>query len=454
MKLRTTGGSLLAVFLVFLVLVAWATPSPVNGQDVRARDLGVSLGILPPAPLNAITDVEGVEVGHATIIEGEGLLQVGEGPARTGVTAVFSRGRTSGDTAFAGWFAFNGNGEMTGSHWIEESGLLTTPVLITDTHSVGVARDASIEWMLEHRGEIEWALPVVAETFGFPLNDVNGFHVKREHVFEALDAATGGPVPEGNVGGGTGMVCFNFKGGIGTASRKLPERWGGWTVGVLVQCNYGWKRLLRVDGVPVGRQIERPTTCVAMPRGRWPERLLNSGGLRAQGDPWMPCPEHRQEGSGPPSDGSGAGTAAADRPLTEGYGERSGRGSIIAVVATDAPLLPIQLKRITRRVATGLGRLGDPGANGSGDFYLAFSTGNAGLAREEGVTDLEYVPNAELSPLFLATAEAAEEAVVNALVAAETMEGADRIRIRELPHDRLREILSESGQAPDAAGDP
>lgn len=439
-----SGWIRLAGILGLTVLSPTIPDQAVLGQDSpRARDLGVSLGILPPAPLNAITDVEGVEVGHATIIEGDGLLEVGEGPARTGVTAVFPRGRTSGDTAFAGWFAFNGNGEMTGAHWIEESGLLTTPVLITDTHSVGVVRDATIAWMLEHRGGFRWSLPVVAETFGSPLNDVNGFHVKRKHVFEALDAATGGPVAEGNVGGGTGMVCFNFKGGVGTASRKLPERWGGWTVGVLVQCNYGWKRLLRIDGVPVGREIERPTSCIAMPRDQWPERFLKSGGIRPQGDPWVPCPEYREANTGSPGDG----TVDVYRPPGEGDGGRSGRGSIIAVVATDAPLLPTQLKRIARRVATGLGRLGDPGASGSGDLYLAFSTANRGVAVEEGVAGLEYVPNPEISPLFLATAEAAEEAVVNALVSAETMEGADRIRVRELPHDRLREILAEHGRA-------
>jgi L-aminopeptidase/D-esterase-like protein len=352
----------------------------------RARDLGVPFDGTP-GPLNAITDVAGVEVGHTTLISGEGKLQVGVGPVRTGVTAILPRGKASSDPVFAAWFSLNGNGEMTGTTWVEESGFLEGPVAITNTHSVGVVRDAVIAWRVK-RGqpadsEYWWSLPVVGETWDGYLNDINGFHVKPEHVFQALESARPGPVPEGNVGGGTGMVCHEFKGGIGTASRRLDAKVGGYTVGVLVQCNYGLRDQLRIAGVPVGREIR--------------DHLVYS-----------------QE-----------------------------NGSIIVVVATDAPLLPHQLKRLARRVSLGLGRNGSVSGNGSGDIFLAFSTANPGAAQTTGLRSLSMVPNDQMGPLFEATVEATEEAVVNALVAAETMTGADNHTAIALPHDRLREVLKK-----------
>jgi L-aminopeptidase/D-esterase-like protein len=379
---KTEAWLFLVVFLVSLLpaLAATAQTKP------RARDLGVPFDGAP-GPLNAITDVAGVEVGHSTLIVGTGALQVGVGPVRTGVTAIFPRGKDSSDLVFAGWFSLNGNGEMTGTTWVEESGFLEGPILITNTHSVGVARDAVIAWGIE-RGRLKqpWSLPVVAETWDGHLNDINGFHVRPEHVFEALDAARSGPVVEGNVGGGTGMICHEFKGGIGTASRKLSEKDGGYTVGVLVQCNYGLRRLFRVAGVPVGREI--------------PDHLV-----------W-----------------------------------EAETGSIIIVVATDAPLLSHQLKRLTRRAALGLARNGSVAGNGSGDIFIAFSTANPGAAAPTGLASLAMLPNDEMNPLFEATVEATEEAVINALVAAETMTGADDHQVIALPHDRLQQVLEKYGR--------
>ena len=371
----------LAVGILLLFSVAALSQS-----KPRARDLGVPFDGTP-GPLNAITDVAGVEVGHTTLIAGEGKLQVGAGPVRTGVTAVLPRGKASSDPVFAGWFSLNGNGEMTGTTWVEESGFLEGPVMITNTHSVGVVRDAVIAWRVK-RGQPQdseywWSLPVVAETWDGYLNDVNGFHVKPEHVFQALESARAGAVPEGNVGGGTGMVCHEFKGGIGTASRKLGAKQGGYTVGVLVQCNYGLRDQLRIAGVPVGREIR--------------DHLVYS-----------------QE-----------------------------NGSIIVVVATDAPLLPHQLKRLARRVSLGLGRMGSVSGNGSGDIFIAFSTANPGAAQTSGLRSLSMVPNDQMGGLFAATVEATEEAVVNALVAAETMTGAGNHTVIALPHDRLREVLKK-----------
>ena len=352
----------------------------------RARDLGVPFDGTP-GPLNAITDVAGVEVGHTTLIAGEGKLQVGAGPVRTGVTAVLPRGKASSDPVFAGWFSLNGNGEMTGTTWVEESGFLEGPVMITNTHSVGVVRDAVIAWRVKQGrpadSEYWWSLPVVAETWDGYLNDVNGFHVKPEHVFQALESARAGAVPEGNVGGGTGMVCHEFKGGIGTASRKLGAKAGGYTVGVLVQCNYGLRDQLRIAGVPVGREIR--------------DHLVYS-----------------QE-----------------------------NGSIIVVVATDAPLLPHQLKRLARRVSLGLGRMGSVSGNGSGDIFIAFSTANPGAAQSTGLRSASMVSHEQIGGLFTAAVEATEEAVVNALVAAETMTGAGDHTVIALPHDRLREALKK-----------
>ncbi|HXE76257.1 MAG TPA: P1 family peptidase [Candidatus Xenobia bacterium] len=372
-------GSLCRVSLLVVCVVAsaWA------GDKPRARALGIPFDGTP-GPLNAITDVAGVEVGHSTIIRGEGKLEVGVGPVRTGVTAIFPRGKKSPEPVFAGWFSLNGNGEMTGTTWVEESGFLEGPVLITNTHSVGVVRDATIAWQLRQGPTAQpWSLPVVAETWDGYLNDINGFHVKPEHVFEALDSARSGPVAEGNVGGGTGMICHEFKGGIGTASRKLSEKDGGYTVGVLVQCNYGLRRHLRIAGVPVGREIR--------------EQLV-----------------YEQD-----------------------------TGSIIIVVATDAPLLPHQLKRLARRAALGLARNGSISGNSSGDIFIAFSTANAGASQPTGLPKLTMVPNDTISPLFEATVEATEEAIVNALVAAETMTGADDHKVIALPHGRLREVLKK-----------
>jgi len=350
----------------------------------RARDLGVPFDGTP-GPLNAITDVRGVEVGHTTLISGEGTLKVGVGPVRTGVTAVLPRGKNSKDAVFAGYFSLNGNGEMTGTHWVDDSGFLDGPVMITNTHSVGIVRDAVIAWRVKHAGLDQegyfWSLPVVAETWDGELNDINGFHVTAEDTIHALDSAAGGPVAEGNVGGGTGMVCNEFKGGIGSSSRKLDEKFGGYTVGVLVQCNYGWRNQLRIAGVPVGREI------------------------------------------------------------TENATRNDDIGSIIVVVATDAPLLPMQLKRIAKRVPLGLGRLGSFSGDGSGDLFIAFSTANPGAAEGKGVRNLQMLPNESMNPLFLATVQATEEAVVNAMVAAETMTGINNNKVIGLPHDKLQEVL-------------
>ncbi|MCI0706522.1 MAG: P1 family peptidase [Ignavibacteriae bacterium] len=355
-------------------------------QKPRARDLGVPFDG-QPGKLNAITDVAGVEVGHSTIIEGNGKLVVGKGPARTGVTAILPRGKTSNEQCFAAWFTLNGNGEMTGTTWVEESGLLDGPVMITNTHSVGVVHDAVIAWQIERQKKTQqlWSLPVIAETWDGFLNDINGFHVKPKHVYEALDNAKTGAVAEGNVGGGTGMVVHGFKGGIGTASRKLTDEQGGYTVGVLVQGNYGGRRHMRIAGVPVGKEI--------------PDLLPTRGNL---GDD---------------------------------------TGSIIVVVATDAPLLPHQMKRVVKRVALGIGIMGGVGGNSSGDIFIAFSTANAAAGASSSTVKLDMLPNERINPLFEATVQATEEAIVNALVAAETMVGRDGNTVYALPHDRLREVL-------------
>jgi D-aminopeptidase len=363
-----------------LTLVAQAQTKP------RARDLGVPFDGTPGA-FNAITDVKGVEVGETTLISGSGKLKVGVGPVRTGVTAVLPRGKDSTDPVFAGWFTLNGNGEMTGTTWVEDSGFLDGPVMITNTHSVGVVRDAVIAWRVRKFPPDQegywWSLPVVAETWDGELNDINGFHVKPEDAWHALDTAHGGPIEEGNVGGGTGMICNEFKGGIGTASRVLSAKEGGYTVGVLVQCNYGRRDQLRIAGVPVGREI--------------PEHALRTTDV----------------------------------------------GSIIVVVATDAPLIPTQLRRVARKVSLGLGRDGSYSGDGSGDIFIAFSTANPGTADIHGVRDLKMLPNDRLDPIFLATVQATEEAVINAMVAAQTMKGINDREVVALPHDRLREILKK-----------
>src|SRR5881296_49754 len=367
---------------------------PAQGRP-RARDLGVPFDGTP-GPLNAITDVAGVTVGHSTIIRGQGKLVVGQGPVRTGVTAVFPRGPTNGDPVFGGWFTLNGNGEMTGTTWLDESGFLAGPVMITNTHSVGVVRDAVIEWLVRKGFEFDWSLPIVAETWDGALNDINGFHVTKQHAFAALDSARGGPVAEGNVGGGTGMICNQFKGGIGTASRRLEPRDGGYTVGVLVQCNYGRRRPLRIAGVPVGHEITDLT----------------------------PCRE--------PCRGPRSGLPVAIPPDF---------GSIIIVVATDAPLLSHQLKRLAKRAALGVGRMGGVAGNSSGDIFIAFSTANPRASRDSGLAQVAMISNDQITPLFEATVQATEEAIINAMLAAQTMTGADDVTVYALPHDRLREIL-------------
>jgi D-aminopeptidase len=381
------------LFLVFLLVPAISPAQQETTKKPRARDLGVPFDGMP-GKLNAITDVNGVLVGHTTLISGEGKLQIGKGPVRTGVTAILPRGKDSmNDAVFAGWFSQNGNGEMTGTSWVEESGFLEGPVMITNTHSVGVVRDAVIRWRVSH-GQPDptgywWSLPVVAETWDGWLNDINGFHVKPENAFHAIDSAHDGPVDEGSVGGGTGMICNEFKGGIGTSSRKLALKSGGYTVGVLVQCNYGRRSNLRVAGVPVGMEISED-----------------------------------------------AAYAAAPFDETE-------RGSIIVVVATDAPLLPQQLKRLARRVSLGLGRDGSTSGNGSGDIFIAFSTANPRAEGSKAVVDVKMVPNDSLDPIFAATVQATEEAIINAMVAAETMNGIENHQVIALPHDRLRAVLKK-----------
>lgn len=358
-------------------------------NKTRARDLGIPFEGTP-GKYNAITDVAGVEVGYKTLIEGKGKLVVGKGPVRTGVTAIFPKGKGSLDRVFAAWFTLNGNGEMTGTTWVDESGGLGSPVLITNTHSVGVVRDAVIEWYSkkvkgsDYSGDI--SLPVVAETWDGFLNDINGFHVTKEHVFEAMESAASGPIREGNVGGGTGMIAHGFKGGTGTASRKLDAMKGGYTVGVLVQANYGSRSLLSIAGVPVGKEITD----------------------------LMPVDKEDKD-----------------------------QGSIIVVVATDAPLLPHQLERIVKRVSLGIGVMGGRGGNSSGDIFIAFSTANPEVSKNEGIAHLEMLPNDMITPLFEATASATEEAIVNAMIAAETMEGVNGNKVYAIPHDRLIQVLKK-----------
>jgi L-aminopeptidase/D-esterase-like protein len=384
----------LAVGGLALVVAASAV---VSGQRApRARDLGVPFEGTPGRE-NAITDVAGVMVGHSTIVSGEGPLKVGQGPVRTGVTAVLPRGRESmARPSFAGWYSQNGNGEMTGTTWVEESGFLEGPVMITNTHSVGVVRDAVIQWRIKS-GPADasgywWSLPVVAETYDGALNDINGFHVKEKHAFEALDSATGGPVREGNVGGGTGMIAYGFKGGIGTSSRVVTVEGATYTVGVLVQANFGRRPQLMVAGVPVGKEIPVPPTQAAI---------------------------------------------VPDDPV------RGDLGSIIIVVGTDAPLLPHQLKRLARRATLGMARTGGLSGNGSGDIFIAFSTANPDAFKASGLASLQMVSNEQISGIFDATAWATEEAIINAMVAAETMTGANGRRVERLPHDGLRAALKK-----------
>jgi D-aminopeptidase len=384
---------------------------------VRARDLGIVIGDGRPGPANSITDVAGVRVGHATIVRGDGPLVVGEGPVRTGVTMIVPHdGDVFTEPVFAGGHTLNGNGELTGLEWIREAGSLTGPIGITNTHSVGVVRDAIIRDAVRRMpfGTSYWALPVAGETWDGLLNDIDGFHVTAEHVHEALAAADGGPVAEGNVGGGTGMVCHEFKGGIGTSSRVVDAAWGGFTVGVLVQANYGRRARLRVDGVPVGEAIS----------------------VRDVPSPYTGNEEEEDGEAAPPP----------------------GSGSIIVIVATDAPLLPIQCSRLAQRAGLGIGRMGGTGAPSSGDLFLCFATGNRSLPRTSFradprlTADIRALNDFAIGALFDAVIEATEESILNALVAARTMTGRDGITAHALPHDRLIETMTRFGRPPEASG--
>jgi D-aminopeptidase len=368
-----------------LLIVAAGAVAASAQVKPRARAAGIKLEGTP-GPMNAITDVSGVEVGHATIISGSDV--------RTGVTAVWPRGKRSNDPVFGGFFSQNGNGDMTGTHWLEESGFLDGPVLITNTHSVGVVRDAYLAWLVTNKrtpGTNVFAggyftYPIVAETYDGFLNDINGFHVKPQHAVAALESAAAGPVAEGNTGGGTGMICYGFKGGIGTSSRRLQN---GKTVGVLVQCNCGAQRQLRIGGLPVGEELVDPPA------------------------------------------------ASAGRPY------REDTGSIIIVVATDTPLLPHQTKRLARRATMGLARTGSTSGNGSGDIFIAFSTANPNAAATAATVNVAMTSNDALGPVFEAVVQATEEAILNAMLAAETMTGLSGHRVAALPNDRLREILKK-----------
>ncbi|WP_421796152.1 P1 family peptidase [Haliscomenobacter sp.] len=369
----------------------------VQAQKPRARDIGIPFEGTP-GPYNAITDVKGVEVGYSTIISGQGENIRGKGPVRTGVTAILPRGRVN-NPVYANWYSLNGNGEMTGTTWITESGFLETPLMITNTNSVGVVRDAVLKWFVDHHWYQEdfwYTYPVVAETYDGFLNDIYGFHVKESHAYAALDSAKTGPIKEGNVGGGTGMMCLGFKGGTGTASRIVKVADSTYTLGVLVQSNFGSKKHFRIAGVPIGQLLKD---------------TLNYEFKKA--------PQHYR---------------------------KPGDGSIIVVVATDAPLLPHQLKRIAARVPLGIGIVGGRGENGSGDIFLAFSTGNPGAFQREKFSKIVELPNDEINPLFDATVQAVEEAIINAMVAAETMEGINGNKAYALPHKKVMELLRKYGR--------
>jgi D-aminopeptidase len=392
MNLTPRLFALVLLFALPLLQAREPQTSPPTSPAIRARALGIPFDGTPGA-INAITDVTGVEVGYTTLISGEGKLEVGKGPVRTGVTAILPRGRDSfDDPVYAGYFSLNGNGEMTGTAWVEESGFLEGPVMITNTHSVGVVRDTTIAWRVAQGGPdptgFSWSLPVVAETWDGYLNDINGFHIKPEHVVNALDTAKNGPIAEGSVGGGTGMICFEFKGGTGTASRVLEKKNGGYVVGALVQANCGRRAQLTIAGVPVGKE------------------------------------------------------------LTENAVFSQEAGSIIIVIATDAPLLPHQLKRVARRASLGLARTGSVSGNGSGDLFLAFSTANAHAADPAAPThSVATVPNDRMDPIFDATVQAVEEAIINALVANQSMIGRDNHHVDALPHERLRALLGKYNRA-------
>ena len=393
-------------------VIALGVPASVSGNDsIRARDLGVPFAGIP-GPLNAITDVKGVEVGQVTLIEGSGTLEVGKGPIRTGVTAILPRGKNSTSPVFGGWFTLNGSGEMTGTTWIEERGLIDGPILITNTHSVGVVRDAAVSWMVDKDWPADWHAPVVAETYDGGLNDINGFHVTKAHALEALSKAKGDKVVEGVVGGGTGMICNGFKGGIGTASRQYQVGEQTYTLGVLVQCNYNWSRGdLKIAGKAVGKRLKADPNC-----------FIDSSIERHFGD-YLPYCDSL--------------TVASSQP------DYARDGSIIIIIATDAPLLPHQLRRVAKRPSLALGRLGTISNDGSGDIFLAFSTASNERLSENEISSVNMFPNNHLSMVFRATVEATEEAIINAMVAADTVIGINGLRIVAIPHDELKAIMLE-----------
>ena len=375
---------------IILLLLVYCT---MYAQKPRARDIKIPFDGTP-GKFNAITDVKGVEVGYSTIISGQGKNIRGKGPVRTGVTAILPRGRNN-NPVYANWYTLNGNGEMTGTTWVTESGFLEGPVMITNTNSVGVVRDAVLKWYIKkgwYKEDFWYTYPVVAETYDGFLNDIYGFHVKEENAYEALDGAKSGYIKEGNVGGGTGMMCLGFKGGSGTASRVIKIKDSTYTVGVFVQSNFGRKNNLLIAGVPVGKELI--------------DTLNNE--LKAP-------PSYRQEGD----------------------------GSIIVVVATDAPLLPHQLKRIAQRVSLGIGIVGGQGTNGSGDIFIAFSTANPTAFQRTNFTKVDVLPNDEINPLFEATVQATEEAIINAMVAAETMEGINGNKSYAMPHTSVIDLLKK-----------
>lgn len=378
--------------LLFLPIVLLYAPCFVHAQKPRARDIGIPFDGTP-GKFNAITDVKGVEVGYSTIISGEGTNVRGKGPVRTGVTAILPRGRNN-NPVYANWYALNGNGEMTGTTWITESGFLEGPVMITNTNSVGVVRDAVLKWYVKtgfYKEDFWYTYPVVAETYDGFLNDIYGFHVQEKHAWEALDGARTGRIQEGNVGGGTGMMCLGFKGGTGTASRMIKVKDSTYTVGVLVQSNFGAKQLLTVAGVPVGQELKDTVSVKFV------------------------APPNYQPGD----------------------------GSIIVVVATDAPLLPHQLKRVAARVPIGIGKTGGRGENSSGDIFIAFSTANQDAFNRTAFAEVDQVPNDLINPIFYATVQAVEEAIINAMVAAETMEGINGNKALALPHKATIDILKK-----------
>jgi D-aminopeptidase len=386
-----------AILLLIVIISVFSAAA----QKPRARDLGIPFPG-QPGKFNAITDVKGVEVGYSTIISGQGKNVLGKGPVRTGVTAILPTGKVN-RPVFSNWYALNGNGEMTGTTWITESGFLETPIMITNTNSVGVVRDAVLKWFVEknwYKEDLWYTYPVVAETYDGILNDIYGFHVQESHAYEALNSAASGPIKEGNVGGGTGMMCLGFKGGTGTASRVIRYKDTTYTVGVLLQANFGGKRNFTIAGVPVGREL-RDT--------------LNY-------EIHAPAASRRQEGD----------------------------GSVIVVVATDAPLSPVQLKRLAARVPIGIGLVGGRGENGSGDIFIAFSTANTGAFDRDSTTRIDLFSNDLINPLFEATVQSVEEAVINAMVAAETMEGVNGNKAHALPHSRVIEILRKYKRIPEA----